>query len=126
MKLRILGNSLRLRITPSEMTRLLDTGRIEETVYFAADENARLTYALEHARAAPAITVRWDPPRVGVVIGSDEARRWADSADVGLYGKVHTSHGVLALAIEKDFACLDKSDVENVDTFPNPQRGIVC
>jgi len=108
------------------MRRLLETGRIEETVYFAADENARLTYAVEHTSAAPATTVRWEAPRVVVVIASDEARRWAVSADVGLYGKVHTSHGVLELAIEKDFACLDKSDAENVDTFPNPQRGIVC
>jgi len=126
MKLRIKGNSLRLRITPSEMERLLDTGRIEETIYFAADENARLTYALEHTPVAPANTVRWASQEVAVVFASDEVRRWAGSPDVGLYREVSTSHGVLKLAVEKDFACLDKSDAENVDRFPNPGQGTVC
>jgi hypothetical protein len=126
MKLRIKGNSLRLRITPKEMMRLLDTGRVEETIYFAAEENARLTYALEHTQAAPAMTVRWGPREVVVAIASEEARRWAATADVGLYGEVTTSHGNLELAIEKDFACLDKSDAENTDTFPNPGQGIAC
>ena len=51
MKLRIQGNSLRLRVSPSEMTRLLEAGRIEETIHFAHGGDARLTYALEHAAA---------------------------------------------------------------------------
>lgn len=126
MKLRIMGNSLRLRITPSEMTRLLDSGRIEETVYFAADANARLTYAIEHAPGVEVISVRWSPQEAVVVIASDEVRRWAKGTDVGLYGETFTSHGPLKLSVEKDFACLDKSDAENADTFPNPQQGAVC
>jgi hypothetical protein len=126
MKLRIKGNSVRFRITPSEMTRLLNAGRIEETVYFAADENARLTYAVEHSPNIQDITVRWSPQETVVTIPSDEICRWAGSTDVGLYGEVHTSHGPLELAIEKDYACLDKSDAENVDTFPNPHQGAVC
>ena len=126
MKLRIKGNSVRLRITPSEMTLLLNSGRIEETVYFAPDENARLTYALEHAEGLQEISVRWSPQETVVRVPSDEVRHWAGSADVGVYGEVKTSHGLLELAIEKDYACLDKSDTENVDTFPNPHQGAVC
>lgn len=126
MKLRIKGNSLRLRITPSEMTRLLETGRIDETIHFASDENAHLTYALEHAQNAPAIAVRYSPGEVAVVLSSDEARRWARAGDVGLYAQTPTAHGSLELAVEKDFACLDKTDAENVDTFPHPHNGTVC
>jgi len=126
MKLRIKGNSIRLRITPSEMKRLLDAGRIDETVYFAADENARLTYALELAPVVSAITVRWAPQQVAIVLSSEEARRWAGSLDVGLYGQMNTPRGPMELAVEKDFACLDKSDAENLDTFPNPRKGSIC
>lgn len=126
MKLRIRGNSLRLRITPSEMARLMDAGRIEETVHFGTDENARLTYALEHSASAPGIHVRYSPAEIAVVVSSKEARGWAVSQDVGLYREVHTSHGTLDLAVEKDFACLDKSAAENVDTFPNPKQGSAC
>ena len=32
------------------------------------------------------------------------------------------SHGTLDVLLEKDFACLDRSDEENSDTFPNPNE----
>jgi len=126
MKLRMKGNSLRLRISPSEMQRLLDTGRVEETIHFAPDNNARLTYALEHHAEAKSMSVRYRPQEVAVIISSDGMRQWAGGPEVGLYGEMETSDGTLELAVEKDFACLDKSEVENADTFPNPNQGAVC
>jgi hypothetical protein len=126
MKLRIKGNSLRLRVSPSEVTRLLETGRIEETIYFAAGDDARLTYALEHTPQAAGMTVRYTPQQVTVVVSSSAARQWTDGKDVGLYGETSTNDGTLELAVEKDFACLDKAAAENVDTFPHPQQGTAC
>jgi hypothetical protein len=126
MKLRMKGNSLRLRVSPSEMSHLLDTGRIEETIHFAPDHNARLTYALEHHAEAKSVSVRYRPQEVTVIVSSEGVRQWASGPDVGLYGETATSDGALELAIEKDFACLDKSNVENADTFPNPNQGAVC
>jgi hypothetical protein len=126
MKLRIKGNSLRLRISPSEMAQLLQSGRIEETICFGAGADDRLTYALEHSAQAQAMTVRYVPTEVTVVVASREAHRWAEGQDVGLYGETSTSHGQLEIAVEKDFACLDKDDEANADTFPNPKHGAVC
>jgi hypothetical protein len=126
MKLRIKGNSLRLRISPSEMTCLLQSGRIEETIWFGAGDDGRLTYALEHGVQAQAMTVRYAPREVTVVVASHEAHRWAEGPDVGLYGETGTSHGPLEIAVEKDFACLDKDDEANADTFPNPKHPAVC
>ena len=126
MKLRITGNSLRLRISPSEMTRLLEAGRIEEAVYFGAGEDASFTYALEHGPQTSATTVKYTPRELTVMVASQEAQRWADGQDVGLYGETSTSRGPLQIAVEKDFACLDKDDAANADTFPNPNQGAVC
>jgi hypothetical protein len=126
MKLRIQGNSLRVRITPSEMTRLLANGRIEETICFGADPEASLTYALEHNARATAMSVRYTPREVTLALSSADAQQWARGQDVGVYAEAVTSRGVLSLAVEKDFACLDKSDAENIDTFPNPNQGTVC
>ena len=126
MKLRIKGNSLRLRVSPSEMEQLLRSGRVEETIYFGAEEDARLTYALEHSEQVVAMTVRYRPQEVTVLVSSREARNWAEGQGVGLYGAAGSDHGPLELAIEKDFACLDKEGSENADTFPNPKQGVVC
>jgi hypothetical protein len=126
MKLRIKGNSLRLRVTPSEMTQLMEAGRIEETIHFAANEEARLTYALEHSADVTGMAVRYAPREMAVVVSSRDARRWSGSQEVGLYGEAHTSAGALELAVEKDFACLDKSEAENADRFPNPKQGSAC
>ena len=126
MKLRIKGNSLRLRVTQSEIARLIDTGRIEETVHLGVEESECLTYALECAPQSPSIFVRYGSHEIAVVVSSDDAHHWASSQSVGLYGTVPTSDGALELAIEKDFACLDKSDEENADRFPNPRQGMTC
>jgi len=126
MKLRIKGNSLRLRVSPSEMERLLQTGRIEETIHFAPQEDAKLTYALEHTVTEQEISVRFRPQEVTVVLSTDGAHKWAEGEQVGMCGTIDVGHDQLALLVEKDFACLDGKDADNEDTFANPKRGVVC
>jgi hypothetical protein len=126
MKLRIKGDSLRLRISPSEMACLLETGRIEDAIHFGEGEGARLTYALEHGVDGRELRVRYRPGEIAVVVPSDVARAWGEGSEVGLYGDVSIGEGWLELAIEKDLACLDKKDGENQDTFPNPHEGAIC
>lgn len=129
MKLRIKGDSLRFRITPSEMQRLVDAGRIDETVHFAAE--AKLTYALEQGNAAE-LTLRYTPGEVAVVLPAAQARRWAQSDEVGIYGTADLPTGIVELTVEKDWACLDKndksdkSDPRDEDAFPNPNEGVTC
>jgi hypothetical protein len=49
------------------------------------------------------------------------------SDDVGVYADVALGGDrALSVAIEKDFACLDRSDAENEDTFPNPNLAAAC
>jgi hypothetical protein len=125
MKLRIKGNSMRLRISPSEMKRLLSAERIEEVIHFGPEPDAKLTYALEQAPSKDDITVRYRPQEVTVVLSTENARNWADGEEVGIYGSINLGHGQLELVIEKDFACLDKNE-GNEDTFPNPKGAQVC
>lgn len=126
MKLRVKGDSLRLRIGPAEMTRLMETGRIAETVHFAPAAEASLTYALEIDAQVSAMTVRYAAREVAVLLPAGQARAWADGAEVGMYGAVPIADGLLEVVVEKDFACLDRSDAENEDTYPHPKQGAVC
>lgn len=125
MKLRIKGDSLRFRVAPSDVSRLMETGQVEDTIHFGPSDDARLTYALELADQGE-IAVRYETARVTVVLPAAMARIWAEGTDVGVYGSVPVATGRLEIAVEKDWACLDKSEVENADTFPNPRQGANC
>jgi hypothetical protein len=127
MKLRIKGNSLRLRLARSELMKLIDTGHIEETIYFSANEQCRLTYALEHEPDLIGATLRYDSPEVAIVLPKKEATTWAEGNQVGIYATVDLGpRGTLDLIVEKDFACLDLSDADNLETFPNPSAAGIC
>lgn len=125
MKLRIKGNSLRLRITRPELDRLIKEGRIEETVSFGPGEHSGFTYALEHAATASAPIVRFSPPSLVVLIPTPQAQKWSLGDDVGIYATIDLGpRGALELIVEKDFACIHGSDEENRDAFPNPDMPV--
>ena len=127
MKLRIKGNSLRLRISRSEVARILKRERVEETIHFAPYPNAKLTYALEQEQSVSAPTVRYAEGEITVLVPAARADTWCSSDLVGISERVSLgSLGSLDLLIEKDFACLDLSDEENQDTFANPNAGAIC
>lgn len=120
MKLRIKGNSLRLRLSQSDMKRFVQEGLLEETIYFTPSKDARFTYALQHASAAEGLQVLYKPQHVIVLVPFQEVKRWAETDEVGIYGSVESSHGPLEVLLEKDFACLDATEEENADAYPNP------
>ena len=127
MKLRIHKNSLRLRLGPSEIVRLLAAGRIEETIRLAPGADARLTYALELAPpAGNDLTIRYAPPEFTVLVPTAQAQQWADGSAVGIGGKIAVGDDTLEILVEKDFACVDRKTELNEDTFPNPKAGAVC
>jgi len=127
MKLRIQGNSLRLRVSRSELDRFSMGERIQETVYFGPEVDAKLTYALESNEAVAEMTVVYDSHEVTVQIPLALGRRWALDQSAGLSGSKHLGMGrTLDILVEKDFACLDRSEAENEDTFPNPHLQDVC
>jgi hypothetical protein len=127
MKLRIKGNSLRLRISRSEVASLLKRDRLEETIHFAPQANAKFTYALEQTASTSALTIQYTQDNVTVLIPADRAKSWCLSDQVGIAESLRIgSFGFLDVLIEKDFACLDRNDEENEDTFPNPNAGTTC
>jgi hypothetical protein len=126
MKLRIKGNSLRLRITQTELAMLVESGSIEDTIYFAPAPDARLTYVLRVVAGGSDINLEYLPQRVTVMLSSEVVAHWATTDAVGIYGSADTSVGPLDLRVEKDFACLDGDDPVDEDAFPNPHAGSVC
>jgi hypothetical protein len=127
MKLRMNSTSIRLRLLRSEVAKFVESSRIEEKIQFAPDEGAFLVYALECEPGLQQVKVRYAPNEVAVVLPREIALSWAQTEEVGVYASVEVGgHGRLDVVVEKDFACLDRSDADNQDTFPHPQLGAVC
>lgn len=127
MKVRMKSNSLRLRVSRSEVEELLITGRIEETIWLGLEPSSQLTFVLEHNEAVSAMALRSALPEIAIVVPTQEAWKWRNTDQVGIYATaVHGLRGPLQLLVEKDFACLDRSDEENSDTFPHPMAGAHC
>jgi len=96
-------------------------------IHFSPDEQCCLTYALVCDSAAISPQIQYTGREVVVILSRDQATAWASSAQVGIYATVDLGRrGTLDLVVEKDFACLDLSDADNIDTFPNPNATSVC
>jgi hypothetical protein len=114
MKLRIQGNSLRFRLTRSEVASLSEDGLIAETTHFGAGHS--LTYRLR--KEAGGVDVRAELAD-GVITVSAPAwtvDKWAMSDEVG----IATQDGVLRINIEKDFRCLTRREEDESDAYPHP------
>jgi hypothetical protein len=111
MKLRLHGDALRLRLSQTDVARLAETGRVEETISFPG---RNLTYAV--AIGSAAIAARFDGERMEIMIPEDAARIWIESDQTGIENR-DSSPKVL---IEKDFKCLHREPGEEPDAFPNP------
>ncbi|HEX8911594.1 MAG TPA: hypothetical protein VF796_04485 [Humisphaera sp.] len=128
MKLRIKGDSIRLRVTQPELAALLNAGRAADAVRLGPRPQDRLTYALRTAtddgplRVEHAAAVGGAGAEVTVVLPREAVRRWRRPDEVGIAGDVPLGDGtVLRVLVEKDFACLDaRPEDQDAGTFPNP------
>jgi hypothetical protein len=126
LKLRIQGNSLRFRLSRSDLATLVDAGSLEATIYFGRQESEKLAYLLAH-ESSQAVEVRCTPQRLMVVLPSDAVRIWSATGQVGISAEVDLGlRGTLSVLVEKDFACLDRGAEANADTFDHPLAAHVC
>jgi hypothetical protein len=128
MKVRLKGNSLRLRLGRSEVSRLLLCGLVEESTAFGALPRQRLVYALTTTGAGSDLSASFDSGRMHVRIPTEAARRWAVSDELAISGSQPVGRGRrLRILIEKDLECLDPAPGESQeDAFPHPQSGALC
>jgi len=120
MKLRIRGNSIRLRLLKSEVAQLAEIGAVSEATDFG--DGAALIYRIVSDPDSDAVTASFADGIVTVSLPKADALDWANDDDkVG----IEAESGGLSILVEKDFACLTRTeDPDNLDAFPNPE--LVC
>ena len=120
MKLRISGNSLRLRLTRSEVEEFAATGIYENSIDLGG---GRLAYRLEKTEET-SLTASLSGDTIKVSVPSAEADRWTGSEAVGIEAP---DNGGLKIVIEKDFACLKpRAEDDTDDHYPHPTTGAAC
>lgn len=122
MKLRLKGNSIRVRLDRRDIERLVDAGRVDDGIRFGPAR--AFSYAVEMGpapRERPSasyndgcLTIRIDPA---------DAEAWLSSDRIGFDHQQPVEGGVVRVLLEKDLACIDRPPGEEADdayAFPNP------
>lgn len=128
MKLRIKGDSLRLRLTQKEVGRLASDGVVEETIGFGTSPDQSLVYRVRRADTVASISTKFIVNELTVSVSADVAARWIGTEQVAMEAHNDIGNGrFLHILIEKDFACLTpRQGDEDKDTFPHPGTGGNC
>lgn len=122
MKLRIKGDSLRLRLSQGEMRALAERGEVEDRVAFPG--GTALRYRLRTEPDKDAISVAYASNLIDVLLPAGLAARWCGSDLVTLSASQATRTGELQIVLEKDWACLTPREGEDEsDNFPHPGAG---
>jgi hypothetical protein len=120
MKVRIRGNSIRYRLKQHEVAQFSEAGFFTETTQIGSDADALLCFTLRIASCAQPQVLNTGN-HVIVEIPTAVADEWTGTEQVGFDAAISFSNGAeLKLLVEKDFACLDRSDEEEVGSYPNP------
>ena len=127
MKLRLKGDSLRLRVARSELARLAAGESIVECVHLAPGPAGTLRYMLAVDPQSLAAAVCFVNCEIQVRLSRQQFACWNDEAETGIYVSLHIEGSkTLDLVVEKDFACLDRREEENADTFAHPTADGIC
>jgi hypothetical protein len=120
MKLRIRDNSIRMRLTQTEVDTIAACGLVKSRVSMPG--GAGLDYVLESSASTDRPTARFSNDALTVHLPESDVREWASSEQVSITGDEILDDGdILKILVEKDFACLAPRDGEDEsDMFPNP------
>lgn len=120
MKIRIRDNSIRLRLTRTEVDTVCSEGMVSARVSFPG--GAVLDYVLESTAAVVKPTARFGDGALAVSLPESEVQDWASTEQVSIAAEEILDDGdYLKILVEKDFACLAPREGEDEsDMFPHP------
>jgi len=118
VKLRILGNTVRLRLGQGEVERFSAGDVVEEVTRFGV--GAELRYSVRLERGGARVWARYVGGAIELFVPQAEGEAWATGGDVSIVGAQAVDGGELSILIEKDFRCLTPRGAEDDDAFPNP------
>ncbi len=119
MKIRIRGNSIRYRLTMSEVEAFSKTGDVSERTSFGKHD---FQYALKADPEIKELSASLEDNKITLILPEADAKGWAASSAIGFRNTLNLEGGgQLALLLEKDFTCMDETEEDQSDNYPNPK-----
>lgn len=121
MKVRIKGNSIRYRLTKSEVAEFCANGKI--TTWTDFNEHA-LYYTLMSDKSCKEMTVALDSHIIIVKVPESYKKEWQREDKIGFQHTMILNNGkTMGILVEKDFVCLNERDEDESDNYSNPKAG---
>lgn len=119
MKIRIKGDSIRFRLTQSEVKSLSENDEIYNSTNFG---NAEFNYGVILNANIDNLQASFNNNRIVLEMPKSLGDSWFDNDIVTFDHTIETSLGnKLYLLLEKDFTCLDNAIEDQSDNYPNPK-----
>jgi hypothetical protein len=100
MKLLIRGNSLRVRVSKTDLAKIAEKGKVEDVVRFSSDQSLR--YGVE-VRPTGAVTATFAGDAILVTLPKPRLDLWLRPGEVSVEGSQPIGGGkVLQVVLEKD------------------------
>ncbi|WP_261511736.1 DUF7009 family protein [Chryseobacterium paludis] len=112
MKIRIKDNSIRFRLTQSEVAELGKNGSISSFTEFV---DRPFIYSIERTEDEE-LSAAFIENRIVLKMSKTMINEWISTDRVGFDGQV----GLVKILIEKDFVCIDNTLEDQSDNYPNP------
>ena len=121
MKLRIRGNSIRIRVSKLELAQIAEAGSTEDEIRFAPA--AALRYRVDVKESGP-VEAKFQGSLINVIVPASEVERWLAPEQVAIEGRQAIGDGThLRILLEKDYSCLaPRGDEDDSELFVNPQK----
>lgn len=114
MKIRIKGNSVRFRLTQSEVKQLCEQGIVTEHTSFG---DATFNYSVKMVMDKKTMWTEFKNETITLYLPKTLGEGWYEN---DLVGFEHHQND-LYLLLEKDFTCLDNTMEDQSDNYPNPK-----
>lgn len=120
MKIRIKGNSLRIRLSRSEVDKLAKEGLLEEQTSFGRNT---LVYTLQSIPGGGQLSADFVENKITMYVPASLIKDWPENDLVGFDANIPISDTAsLYLLLEKDFVCTSETTEDQSDNFENPNK----
>lgn len=118
MKIRIKGNSVRYRLTKTDIDTLETKGIVREETHFPLSV---FSYVLRADKHAEHIEAFFADNTITISMPQAMTDEWVRTEQVGFDARLPLPNGdTLYLLLEKDFKCLDDTIEDQSDNYDNP------